>query len=298
MKRFLLISTLFAVAGCPVYGPESDQPPPPNGDRGPGQGPFGPTGEGCFDDRDCAEGSICDFDSGRCFDVSLCVTDGDCPAGSYCEASSGDCLVPTVAMCVDDLVCDAGFECDFRDTCRPEIDGNCADDVACGADQLCVENRCVASALTCTKDEQCPTGAACIERRCLVLCDAGAACPGGTSCDGTLCQPNVGECADSSGCPDLRTNCVAGRCLRRCVEGCAPDIEVCDDEGFCRPRTLPDPDAVAPLCTIDGDCNGSACVDGICRASCDPAATDANATCEAFDGQLPICGADGFCYAE
>lgn len=286
MKRLLLMCSLSLLAGCPVYGSDDHRT-----DRD-----F--TDDGCFRDADCATGSICDFDSGICFDVSQCVTDGDCPVGSYCDEPSGECVIPAVAMCGGEATCDAGFVCDFRESCRPEVDGQCLTSDTCEAGNLCVENRCVAEASTCTEDAQCPTGAACLEQLCIFLCDSGATCPSGTTCDGTRCQASAGECVDSSDCPDLRTNCVTGRCLTRCTEGCDAATETCDEEGFCRPQTLPDPEAVAPLCTTDTDCNGSVCVAGVCRASCEPAEQNANDTCEAFDGQLPICGADGYCYAE
>jgi hypothetical protein len=168
----------------------------------------------------------------------------------------------------------------------------------CASDQLCIENLCTALIETCQFDFQCSAGFTCANNRCRLLCGPDTDCPTGTVCEESLCQPIVGECIDSSECPDLKTNCVEGTCLRRCDEGCDDAIEICDPEGFCRPRTTPDPQAPSPFCRTDADCDGSLCVEGMCRTECDITAPEPDVICASHDGQVPLCGPDNLCYAE
>lgn len=285
IRSFAFLSLLCVVAGCPVYGPEPVQRT---------------VDVSCIDDFDCPRDAYCDPVARRCvgFEFGICLTDGDCPAGSYCERSSGYCLISDVEPCRADRDCFRGFECDFRNTCRP-VDELCLDDSSCAAGKLCIENLCVPEDEACQIDAQCTVGFACLDQRCVFLCDeAQTRCPSGTVCESGRCEPTTGECRDSADCPDLQTNCVEGRCLRRCDRGCDEATEQCDSEGFCRPRSLPDPDQETPFCRSDADCDGTRCVEGICRTPCDAQAPDPNTVCESFDAQLPICGPDNLCYAE
>jgi hypothetical protein len=273
------------LVGCPVYGPQPVQRE---------------VQVSCQSDFDCPLDTFCDFAINSCvaYDFGICLTDGDCPVGSYCERADGGCYIPTIAECRADGDCSSGFECDFRDSCRPETDGNCLADGDCASDALCVENLCTAVVETCQFDFQCSAGFTCANNRCRLLCGPDTSCPTGTACEDSLCQPIIGECVDSSECPDLTTNCVEGICLRRCDEGCDAATEVCDPEGFCRPRTSPDPQAPSPFCRTDADCDGSLCVEGMCRTECDIAAPEPDAICASHDGQVPLCGPDNLCYAE
>lgn len=280
-----LLPIVVLLAGCPVYGPEPVQRE---------------VQVSCLSDFDCPSDAFCDPDANSCvaYDFGICLTDGDCPVGSYCDRADGGCYIPGVALCTADPDCMSGFECDFRDSCRPEVAGACLADGDCPSGSLCIENLCTPIAETCQFDFQCAAGFSCANNRCRMLCGPETRCPSGTACEESLCQPVVGECVDSSECPDLATNCVEGICLLRCEEGCNPATELCDSEGFCRPRTLPDPKAPAPFCRTDADCDGTVCVEGMCRTSCDSSAPDPGAICASYDGQLPLCGADDLCYAE
>jgi hypothetical protein len=276
---------LLLLTGCPVYGPQPVQRE---------------VQVSCQSDFDCPLDTFCDFSINSCvaYDFGICLTDGDCPVGSYCERADGSCYIPTIAECRADGDCSSGFECDFRDSCRPETDGNCLADGDCASDALCVENLCTAVVETCQFDSQCSAGFTCANNRCRLLCGPDTSCPTGTACEDSLCQPIIGECVDSSECPDLTTNCVEGICLRRCDEGCNAATEVCDPEGFCRPRTSPDPQAPSPFCRTAADCDGSLCVEGMCRTECDITAPEPDAICASHDGQVPLCGPDNLCYAE
>lgn len=280
-----LLPLVLLLAGCPIYG------------SGPVEREIQVS---CQSDFDCPSDAYCDPSSNSCvaYDFGVCLTDGDCPVGSYCDLADGGCYIPAIAECIADGDCMSGFECDFRDSCRPEIDGACLVDGDCAADSLCIENQCTAVADTCQFDFQCAAGFTCANNRCLLLCTPDTHCPTGTACEDSLCQPSVGECVDSSECPDLTTNCVEGICLRRCDEGCDEAIEICDANGFCRPRTSPDPNAPTPFCRTDEDCDGSICVLGACRTVCDIAAPNPDDLCASFDGQVPLCGPDNLCYAE
>ena len=280
-----LLPLILLLAGCPVYGPQPVQRE---------------VQLSCQSDFDCPLDTFCDFETNSCiaYDFEICVTDGDCPVGSYCERSDGGCYIPAIAECSADRDCSSGFECDFRDSCRPETDGTCLADGDCAIDALCIENLCTAVGETCQFDFQCSAGFTCTNNRCRLLCGPDTICPSGTACEESLCQPIVGECIDSSQFPDLETNCVEGTCLRRCDAGCDATIEVCDAEGFCRPRTSPDAEAPSPFCRTDADCDGSLCVQGLCRTACDITVPEPDAICASYDGQVPLCGPDNLCYAE
>ncbi len=273
------------LAGCPVYGPTPVQRD---------------VQVSCLSDFDCPLDTFCDPGTNSClgYDFGICLTDGDCPVGSYCDRSDGGCYIPAIAECRADRDCSSGFDCDFRDSCRPETDGTCLVDDDCGSNALCVENLCTEVNETCQFDFQCAAGFTCTNNRCRLLCGADTKCPSGTACEGSLCQPIIDECIDSSECADLATNCVEGTCLRRCDEECDAATELCDPNGFCRPRTSADPDAPSPFCRTDADCDGTLCVEGMCRTSCDFSAPEPDQLCASYDGQVPLCGPDDLCYAE
>lgn len=283
-RTILLLPVLALLAGCPIFGHEPVE-------RG--------VQVSCEGDFDCPQDTFCDADTHECvgYDFEVCLTDGDCPVGSYCDRADGGCYIPVIAECGGDGDCGPDFECDFRGSCRPQTFGSCLVDGDCSTGQVCIENTCTPIGEVCQFDFQCAAGFACVNNRCRLLCGPDTRCPTGTSCQQSLCLPDVGECVDSSECPDLTTHCVEGVCLRRCDAGCDDAIEVCDDQGFCRPRTRPDPGAPTPFCQSDADCSGTLCVDGVCRTECDSTAPAPDDICASFDGQLPICGADDLCYA-
>ena len=285
LRATALLPWVFLLAGCPIYGSDPVE-------RG--------SDISCQSDFDCPLDAFCDPQTRACtaFDFGICLTDGDCPVGSYCERADGGCYIPSVPECDGNADCRPGFECDFRQTCRPEIAGACLIDGDCRTDELCIENTCTPVEKTCQFDFQCAAGFTCANNRCRLLCGPDTQCPTGTSCQQNLCQPRVGECIDSSQCPDLSTNCVEGLCLRRCDAVCDEATELCDADGFCRPRTQPDPNAPTPFCRSDEDCDGALCVEGLCRTACDFAAEAPDDLCASYDGQVPVCGPDNLCYAQ
>ena len=284
-RAFSFLPLLLLLGGCPVYG------------SGPVQREVQVS---CQGDFDCPSDTFCDSGTNSCvaYDFGICLTDGDCPVGSYCDQADGGCYIAAVSECRADGDCSSGFECDFRDSCRPAQADDCMVDNDCIGGELCLENLCTPLVETCQFDFQCSAGFTCTNNRCRLLCGPQTTCPSGTACEASLCQPVIGECIDSSDCPDLATNCVEGTCLRRCDEGCDASIEVCDPEGFCRSRTSPDPQAPTPFCRTDADCDGSICVEGLCRTACDSNAPEPDLICASRDGQVPLCGPDDLCYAE
>lgn len=284
-RAWSLLPLVLLLAGCPVYGPDPVQRE---------------VLVSCQHDGDCPSESFCDSATNGCvaYDFGICLTHGDCPVGSYCDLSDGGCYIPAIAECNADGDCGSGFECDFRNSCRPETQGDCLADTDCNPGRICIENVCTPLEETCQFDFQCAAGFTCANNRCRLLCGPETKCPTGTACQSSLCQPVVGECIDSSDCPDLTTHCVEGACLRRCDAGCDASIEVCGPEGFCRPRTSPDPDAPMPFCRTDQDCDGTVCVEGACRTACDITAPEPDDICASHDGQVPLCGPDNLCYAQ
>ncbi len=272
------------LSGCPVWGPADDEQQ---------------FVSRCFDDFDCPVGTFCDGATGACVDSGWCITHGDCATGSYCDLATGLCLLSRPAHCQADNECGRGFECDFRNTCRPASD-TCEGETDCEAEQLCIESQCRVVSETCQFDSQCAAGHVCVNNACTFPCPNDATCPDGTQCTGGLCLPSDAECIDSSECPDLTTNCVEGSCLRRCDEGCNAVTQECGDDGFCRTRWAPDPVDDAPFCSADTGCAGGAhvCVEGVCRTQCDTADPDPDAICASFDIQIPVCGGQGLCERE
>jgi len=71
-----------------------------------------------------------------------CTLDRECPAGEYCETATGVCLVPE---CVTHDACASGLVCDDHQ-CVP----GCRGDAECGAEQRCLDLRCVDLDATCS----------------------------------------------------------------------------------------------------------------------------------------------------
>ena len=281
-RAFSFLPWVLFCVGCPIYG---EQPVERT------------VLVSCESDLDCPTDTVCERNECVGYDFGVCLTDGDCPVGSYCDRADGGCYIPAVAECLADTDCLSGFECDFRDTCRPETFGDCLSEAECNSGNICINNDCTPLGETCQFDFECSAGFTCVNNVCLLLSGPETQCPTGTRCEGNLCRTRIGECIDSSECPDLATNCVEGTCLRRCDAGCNEAIETCDADGFCRPRALPDPNAPTPFCRTDDDCEGTVCVEGLCRTRCDADAPAPDDICASYDGQVPLCGPDDLCYA-
>lgn len=282
LKTLGLALVSLTLSGCPVWGTTDSE-----------------TFINCFDDFDCPGGTLCDSVAGECVQSEACVSHGDCPAGSYCDSPSGLCLIPRIDTCGVDADCQTGFECDYRNTCRPQTEV-CSHDAECGPEELCIEDGCRPVEDTCTFDAECSVGHTCVNNACAVSCTTDATCPDGSRCEQGACAPATGECLDSSECPDLSTNCVEGRCLRRCEESCNELTQECAEDGFCRTRWAPDGSQVEPFCTDDLQCaeGPHVCVGGLCRTQCDTTAEEPDLICMSFDAQIPICGGEGLCQSE
>lgn len=309
--RTLVVGFALTLGGCPVqledYSDDYDRwwedcpdgaPHTDHVDRPPHTAPdgghpdrtdpdAGSTEPECERNADCGEGSC---QSGICIDVppTECTYHSDCPIGFTCDAG----LCEPSSVCNDDNDCGDDQACDDRQTCvGPEPIG-CQRDDDCGEQAQCVFGACQSiDDDVCQFNHDCGPGRACVDRACTPLCEGHGDCPTGTRCaDGVCLHRPAGECL-------LSSECDGGHCLNgHCVDGCEADsdceggLEVCGDDGLCRPDTAP-----RPFCVEDEECaTGHVCVGGVCRTPC-PDGTDEE--CQRFDSQLPICADNGLCYS-
>lgn len=278
----LAISLLAALPGCPIYGGGGgacDQ----NADCPPDYRCAAPrcirTDNTCTVANDCAPGASCT--GGQC--VTSCRTDGDCPPQSYCGPDN-TCTASTA--CSTDADCTtAGFWCDFRGTCAPRPANACRTISDCNtASQVCNENVCVDTAMTCQLDLDCPAGTSCVDNQCEAICRSNSDCLAGDTCVNSFCRATA-ECTSTSTC-STGEHCYFGRCLPDCSTASCATGAVCNGDDFCRPSW-----EGSPFCSVDADCaNGRVCRSGVCRTPCPTMSVD---ECRMFDSQFTECAATG-----
>ena len=254
------------------------------------------------DDAPCPAGTACvhDIAGATCRPIGPAATGARCETASLC--ASGFCGAGICTLdCADDGPCPPGTRCTtFADGrfCFP----TCADDLDCAGPAFC-EPR-FAEGPTCFWRGPAPTGAACLDHRdcasgrcadgaCLAGCVA--ECPAGQRCvdfgTGTYCAapplPLEAACDAGDPCAPGLT-CTAGRCLPACPDGCPASALCrgaqchprCAADADCRPGRGcdrfagscidPGPTAAGAACTSAADCADQLCLDGRCRAACDP----------------------------
>jgi len=303
----LTIPLSILLTGCPVW---TDSEP------GTGPGPCVGLGCACFDDSECASpleciGGRCDLPPGACLDdrdcgadercsgdtcvpdvdpPTTCRADADCDANERCNAD-GEC--EDAPSCDGD--CDPGFACDYRGVCVAEDPGACTEHTDCTGNDLCVQDRCRSADDVCQFNYECGPGRACLNGGCTPICVDADDCGSGSSCESGFCRPDYTECTGTSDC-GAGEHCVGGRCLDDCRTSglCASDLDLCDEDEFCRPDW-----ERQPFCTpetVDTDCApGSVCVEGACRTPCD---TGTDRECMETDPILAVCADDMLCYTE
>jgi Cys-rich repeat protein len=153
-----------------------------------------PSEQDCDTDADCAQGQVCaDLDTAVCVPSSCtcdestgdwgctrdclperacvaatagetCTSDADCDPDKLC--ADGICAPFEPVECTTDAECMAGESCD---TATNECVANatpCANDVDCGAGQICSQGVCEADPNTCTSDADCAAGQTCVDGVC------------------------------------------------------------------------------------------------------------------------------------
>lgn len=226
---------------------------------------------------DCADGTICDTNTGACEDLPGCTIDAHCPFPLTCNTSSGECR----PECTSQQECGFGQRCDGVSLrCVPE----CLDATDCPTDYVCIpgEGYC---ATECASDTDCPDAPnSCVDDFCVSECADDSECTGGEECDASThrCVP---ECVTNADCEvDELCDVVEGSCGPRCTadSDCADGL-VCDNTGVCVSDTcLNDADCSGTLICIDGDCQPECESDADCddTESCDPAAMRCEPECE------------------
>jgi len=114
----LLVGLTVAGGGCPPVAPP-------------------PAGGGCTSDDDCAEGQVCNADTGTCEAApAACTSDDDCDEGQVCNTDTGQCeSVP--APCASDDDCAEGQVCNTETgECEPAPTGCTAED-DCDQGEFC-----------------------------------------------------------------------------------------------------------------------------------------------------------------
>ena len=255
---------------------------------------------GCVNaDKDCDDGADCtadwcDDDNGECLHVVDCDDDNACTS-DYCDELGGCGSAPLDASCcsggpegcVDnppcrDCVCAADPFCcglQWDEQCQACAAGqgpDCEQCVeACGCDQL--------DALDCDGD-LCTTGDTCSQAACEpglpTVCD-----DTGTACTVSICNPNSGNCADSTSPEHLGA---AGPCCAESDDaGCG--LQPCQDcvcgfDAFCCNSTW---DSFCADCATGGSGFQNACDVGACQDDC-----ECGVACD--DGSP--CTGDGYCH--
>lgn len=208
-------------------------------------------GENCFSDAECADGLICDWESGTCSPGAL--------EGETCAFLDEMNPVPGTESirCANDLTCDpVGFTC---------VGGFCVAGAPC-ADVV--------------QHLDCPEGTFCLDdpfglTTCRTPGPAGTPCTSPDACQSNFCDLGLGVCADlaADGAPcGNGDECMSGFCDFNGGGVCSPTVgtgQPCnsfdDDEcatGYC------DTAAGMPTCEAYAG-EGGACPTGI---ECDPEA--------------------------
>lgn len=185
----------------------------------------------------------------------------------------------------------ASVGCDDANPCTDDVcetSGICSHAVAQTAPDSCLGFACDATSLSCKNScagaTDCLTGYDCIAGRCTKTCSAPTDCLGGICSDGYCCDVacsgscqacdvsgSEGTCSNAPTAEDPKQVCLgygcngAGSCR---AASCSGDAEC--QAGFHCVGTVCTRD-----CTVDTECAGRKCVDGVCcgEDSCDPGAT-------------------------
>jgi hypothetical protein len=221
----------------------------------------------CDGSGSCVAGSMsaCDpytCNSGATACLTSCSADGDCISGNYCTGGSA-CAAKKANgnVCVGSNECSSGF-------C---IDGVCCDVLCSGLCMACDVGGSVGSCSFIPAST-----------------DPDDDCGGSDACNGAgACGKGVG-----AGCA-VANECASGFCVdtKCCDSACSGLCEACNKgrtdgtEGICspvKPETDPDDECAGTLecdgnracksargesCSVDGDCAGGFCVDGVCCQS-------------------------------
>jgi len=203
----------------------------------------------------CAQGLVCDEDTGRCATGSTpttCTGDAGCaPPATICEGGA----------------CVAG--------CGTT---GCAGAATCDGDT----GRCVVGPQGCTSDQGCePPATVCEAGACVPGCGS-TGCPGGQACDGGTgrCRPAVATCTNDTNCTPPTTICEGGSCVPGCLTTPCGGGSTCNvGTGRC--------EAVQPGCTGDAQCDPptTVCEAGVCVPGCPTDPCPAGVDCDPTTGR-------------
>ncbi len=226
---------------------------------------------------ECAEGEVCDPETGECVDLCADVVcdDDDVCTDDACDTATGECVYTN-----NTAACDDGDLCTDDDVCSGGVCAgtavDCDDGLFCTGVETCDEatGDCVSAGDPCDPDTQ-----ECDEATgtCIDICDVDADCDDDVFCNGVeVCVDGICEAGDDP-CPDDGLYCNGDEACSEETDACyhtgdpcVPDA--CDDENDgCIPGTP---------CTTDADCedDGLYCTGvescdtdlGVCVASGDP----------------------------
>ena len=251
------------------------------------------SGETCFDDSSCPDGTYCEFgdsfegtceegcqengcDGGRLCDLTTrecvfppCEADAECPEGTYCNDS-----VCETGCRVDDA-CPDGFDEDGRAILCDPLTRECVSHSPCcvsaGGEESCVA--ATADQCDALSGQLIQNSLLCDDNPCGQTCEVDVDCRELDVNGATYyCDPVDNRCREGCREGECDGDLVCDPVSRLCTNQSCTNDDDCGEGQFCNPVDL----VCVSGCGDDSDCEGGfSCINNLCVESCDPS----NDTC-------------------
>lgn len=285
MRKIGFIGLWLLVVGCAAGEPATDT-------ASSSEALCSPTFDPCGSDADCCKGNVCwkdpDTGQGSCFvpPGSSCASDEGCFPGTWCV--NGQCGTGCASMgsaCQSDAQCCDGTcqggQCACVGTWDPcQKDADCCAGNVCWVDPNGGSGTCFEpEGSACSSDEGCVPGTWCVNGQCGTGCASmGNTCESNAQCCTGNCQGGQCTCVGTWDYCDSQDDCCPGNqcffdpytgngaCFKpagsacETDEGCAPNTACVN--GVCTATCSPDGD----FCESDGECCSGACAGGTCAS--------------------------------
>jgi hypothetical protein len=243
----------------------------------------------------CSESGLCNSapaDDERCPPVTCAATAttcaqfpeiqsaNRCQSAGLCKTACDPLTVATDALC-EEVAPGINGQCDAAGNC---IDPRSAPGAACESDISCAPGTSCADGVCCKEAcggacESCNAAGDCVADELGTSCGDDLQCFGRGEC----LAPNGSACDDAAACGSGNCEPAVGGGSACCAEPCEAGF-LCNGDGEC---VSPESD-LGTACSVDTDCVGGRCFDGVC---CD---SECGAACERCNapGQAGRCTAE------